>query len=204
MAIMYPRIREKLGASYAEQKIYDELSNLPDDFIIFHSVNWVRKNFTQAFAWYENDFLILHPQYGILVLEVKGGIISCENGLIHQKNSITQQENVLDEGNDPLSQAKRGKFYFRNLLYKKMNIRNRILIEPMIWFPGCLVHFESLPYNYQDISFAILDGADLSENASNRLKDKIRKEKINEIKKNLEEIIKNTKNIAEALELSLK
>ena len=173
MAIMYPRIREKLGASYAEQKIYDELSNLPDDFIIFHSVNWVRKNFTQAFAWYENDFLILHPQYGILVLEVKGGIISCENGLIHQKNSITQQENVLDEGNDPLSQAKRGKFYFRNLLYKKMNIRNRILIEPMIWFPGCLVHFESLPYNYQDISFAILDGADLSENASNRLKDKI-------------------------------
>ena len=31
-----------------------------------------------------------------------------------------------------------------------------------------------------------------------------RKEKINEIKKNLEEIIKNTKNIAEALELSLK
>lgn len=39
MAIMYPQIREKLEGAYAEQKIYDALSSLPNDFIIFHSVN---------------------------------------------------------------------------------------------------------------------------------------------------------------------
>lgn len=78
MAIMYPQIREKLEGAYAEQKIYDALSSLPNDFIIFHSVNWVRKNVSHEFTWYENDFLILHPKFGILVLEVKGGIISCE------------------------------------------------------------------------------------------------------------------------------
>lgn len=45
MAIMYPQIREKLEGAYAEQKIYDALSSLPNDFIIFHSVNWVRKKY---------------------------------------------------------------------------------------------------------------------------------------------------------------
>ncbi len=173
MAIMYPKIKEKLEGAYAEQKVYDALSGLPNDFIIFHSVNWVRKNVSHEFTWYENDFLILHPKFGILVLEVKGGIISCENGLIHQKNSITHQEHILDEGNDPFSQAKRGKFYFRNLLYSKMNVKGRILIEPMIWFPSCEVNFDSLPQNYRDISFAILDGRDLAAVSNGRLRDKI-------------------------------
>ena len=173
MAIMYPRIREKLEAAYAEQKVYDALSALPNDFVVFHSVNWVSKNFSREFTWYENDFLIMHPQYGILVLEVKGGIISCENGLIHQRNSLTHEESILDEGNDPLSQAKRGKFYFRRLLNSKLDIKNRLLIEPMIWFSGCIVRIEDLPHNYQDINFAILDGADLSENSGRRLTDKI-------------------------------
>ena len=56
MAIMYPKIREKLEGAYAEQKVYDALSGLPNDFIIFHSVNWVRKNVSHEFTWYENDF----------------------------------------------------------------------------------------------------------------------------------------------------
>ena len=60
------------------------------------------------FTWYENDFLILNHKYGILVLEVKGGLISCKNGLIHQENTVTHQVVVLGEGDDPLSQAKRG------------------------------------------------------------------------------------------------
>ncbi|MEE1173209.1 MAG: NERD domain-containing protein [Ruminococcus sp.] len=100
MAIIYPKIREKISASYAEQKVYEALCGLSNDFIVFHSVNWVKKNFSRSFTWYENDFLLLNRKYGLLVLEVKGGIISCVDGLIHQENTATHRVSILNEGND--------------------------------------------------------------------------------------------------------
>ena len=33
MAIIYPKIREKISASYAEQKVYEALCGLSNDFI---------------------------------------------------------------------------------------------------------------------------------------------------------------------------
>lgn len=54
MAYMYPCIREKVSAPTAEQLVYDELKKLPDDYFIFHSVQWVRKNLNRNFTWYEN------------------------------------------------------------------------------------------------------------------------------------------------------
>lgn len=165
---MYPRIREKTSAVYAEQIVYDELNKLSNDFIIFHSVSWVKKNLNRNFTWYENDFLILNHKYGILVLEVKGGLISCKNGLIHQENTVTHQVVVLDEGDDPLSQAKRGKYYFRDLLDRKIGhgIKSKLLIEPLIWFPSSeIIDSNLLPINYQAISFAVLDANSFTESS---------------------------------------
>ena len=82
MAYMYPCIREKVNAPTAEQLVYDELKKLPNDYIIFHSVQWVRKNLNRNFTWYENDYLIFHKDYGILLLEVKGGHCYFKDSLI--------------------------------------------------------------------------------------------------------------------------
>lgn len=60
---------------------------------------------------------------------------------------------------------------------------------------------EKLIKNVLDLS---INCGKVNENADYILYSEENKEKINEIKKNLEEIIKNTKNIAEALEISLK
>ena len=156
---MYPCLREKISAPTAEQLAYDELKKLPNEYTIFHSVQWVRKNINRNFTWYENDYLILHKEYGILLLEVKGGHCYFQDGLMYQENSVTREKKILDEGNDPLSQAQRGIQHFRKAIEKTvLKYEGSICIEPLIWFPSCRFDkTQKLPPNYHDVSFAILD-----------------------------------------------
>ena len=164
MAYMYPCLREKISAPTAEQLAYDELRKLPNAFTIFHSVQWVRKNFNRNFTWYENDYLILHKEYGILLLEVKGGHCYFQDGLMYQENTVTREVKILDEGNDPLSQAQRGIQHFRKIIEKTaLKYGGSICIEPLIWFPSCNFNSDqNLPANYHDVSFAILDASAFS------------------------------------------
>lgn len=159
MAYMYPCIREKVNAPTAEQLVYDELKKLPNDYIIFHSVQWVRKNLNRNFTWYENDYLIFHKDYGILLLEVKGGHCYFKDSLMYQQNTVTKKVKILDEGNDPLSQAQRGIQHFRKIIENTaLKHEGSICIEPLIWFPSCIFdQSQNLPPNYHDVSFAILD-----------------------------------------------
>ena len=159
MAYMYPRLREKISAPTAEQLVYDELQKLPNDYIVFHSVQWVRKNLNRNFTWYENDYLIFHKDYGILLLEVKGGHCYFKDNLMHQQNTVTKEVKILEVGNDPLSQAQRGIQHFRKMIEKTaLKHEGSICIEPLIWFPSCVFDpSQSLPPNYHDVSFAVLD-----------------------------------------------
>ena len=58
--------------SYGEYQIYKALSQLSDDYIIFYSLHWNRKE-KYGVSWGESDFTIFHPKRGILVIEVKSG-----------------------------------------------------------------------------------------------------------------------------------
>ena len=163
MAKMYPNSIEYVNAPYSEGLVYKALSNLNDDFVIFHSIQWTKRSITKSFTWYENDFLILHKELGLLILEVKGGRIYFENGVFHQVNSETKEDVSLNEGNDPLSQAKRGIYHFRNILEKRIKgISGRLSIEPCVWFPS--VEISECPImstSYEDIRDIILDSNSL-------------------------------------------
>ena len=176
MAYLYPSIREKINAPTSEQLVYDELKTLPNEYTIFHSVQWVKKNINRNFTWYENDFIILHKDYGMLVLEVKGGHCYFQDGLMHQENTITREDNILLEGNDPLSQAQRGIQYFRKKIEKTiLKTEGRICIEPLVWFTSC--YFDpshKLPANYNDVSFAILDSTAFSNESGTPLENRLR------------------------------
>jgi len=63
--------------SNVELELYEAFEKLPDEFTVFHSVKWFAK---ARGTIGEIDFLIAHPQRGVLVLEVKGGQISIQNG----------------------------------------------------------------------------------------------------------------------------
>lgn len=140
-ARMFPAREEDLypKTPKAERFVYQALKTLPDEFVVFHSVEWAKRNtYSKHFSFFENDFLLLHPRYGILVIEVKGGKISFdEEGYMHQTNTETGEEKVLKKGNDPLTQAKRGIMdcFIPFIENEIPNVTEVLDIKPCIWFP---------------------------------------------------------------------
>src|SRR5271166_5750211 len=66
--------------SRAELKVYDALkSQLGKDWTVFYHVAWLGLTHpNDAPRDVETDFIIAHPEHGILLLEVKGGRIRYE------------------------------------------------------------------------------------------------------------------------------
>jgi len=77
MAEMYPERLPEEVSSEAERKLFTELAaQLPDDVAVLHSVQWLERVPRRYDLDGEIDFLIVDRDRGILILEVKGGVIS--------------------------------------------------------------------------------------------------------------------------------
>jgi hypothetical protein len=90
--------------SSAERRLYEGfLEQLPDDYVVYHSVDWVLARDGRPDEG-EADFVVAHPELGVLVLEAKGGTIEYEP----HSRTWTQRGrggvHRLDE--DPFHQAK--------------------------------------------------------------------------------------------------
>lgn len=68
----------------SEVELWKALRNqLPDDFVVYHSLPYLRSDAVQG----EVDFLIVHREHGLLVLECKGyGVFRDEDGVWLRKN----------------------------------------------------------------------------------------------------------------------
>jgi hypothetical protein len=87
--------------SAAEVKLFDVLRDgLGDDWDVFHSVSWVRRDKVEGALDGEIDFVLAHPEQGIVVLEVKGGDIDCRYGEWSRK-----VDGVSERMQDPFQQA---------------------------------------------------------------------------------------------------
>jgi len=102
MAQMFPKRISPHTQSKAEQRLYQAFKEqLPDSFLVFHSVHWLSRTSRDG----EADFIIVHPSYGALVLEVKGGAIRYDGELGQWfSNDIPIK--------DPVLQAQENKFRF--------------------------------------------------------------------------------------------
>ncbi|HEH9403019.1 TPA: NERD domain-containing protein [Aeromonas bestiarum] len=95
MARMIPEHGPHDTNSRGELHLYSILKlNLPDDYTVIHSLPWlcsaVKELDQNAKPTGEIDFLIIHPENGVLALEVKSGIYRVENSVfIHVKNNFT-------------------------------------------------------------------------------------------------------------------
>ncbi len=107
MAKMFPeRLSEYVLSNpklEAERTVYYALQSLSEKFFIFYSVGWLGRNGEDG----EADFIVAHPNYGILVLEVKGGGIhfDAETGLWTSQNRKGEQFAIKD----PALQATKNK-----------------------------------------------------------------------------------------------
>ncbi|MEQ8676534.1 MAG: NERD domain-containing protein [Aggregatilineales bacterium] len=88
--------------SDAELQLYDAFEKLPKKFTVLHAVKWFARTLGTVG---EIDFLIAHPDYGVLIMEVKGGDINIANGRWYS----TSQTGRTNEIKDPCEQAERNR-----------------------------------------------------------------------------------------------
>lgn len=77
MARFIPEVRPEDIPHDSERLVYEALQALPAGYVVLHSFPWLRPErdlTSQPLHEGEADFVVLHPERGMLVLEVKGGV----------------------------------------------------------------------------------------------------------------------------------
>src|SRR6266700_3184004 len=122
MATMYPQRLPSSGKSNAERKLFDLLrDHLSNDYTVIWSIDWTVSRPASSGGGVresEIDFLVLHPDKGILVLEVKGGGVGYD-GALHEWYSI-DDDRRRHKIKDPFEQAKDGKYTLIRELTKQV------------------------------------------------------------------------------------
>ncbi len=113
MAHMYPSTLNPETKSSAERRLYDALvGQLDDPWVVFHQVCWIGQDNAGRPSEGEADFVIAHPQRGVLVVEVKGGRIRFDQhaGCFFSRDGAGVEHNI----SDPFQQAGRSKHVLLN------------------------------------------------------------------------------------------
>jgi hypothetical protein len=130
MAKMYPSIISKDCKSPGEREVFKKLKYDPDtkDWIVIHSLN-IADHITQTSG--EADFVIIVPNIGILVLEVKGHkvISRDDHGIWYFGREKKQEER------GPFTQASDCKFSIIDYLSSISNVFKKIHIASGVCFP---------------------------------------------------------------------
>lgn len=133
MAKIYPEIVEDYHGSYGEFQIFESLKQLPNDWYIYHSLNWKDRSKNGRITWGEADFVIFNKNYGILVVEVKSGGISFKDGKWLQTRLDNSETNEMK---NPFNQANRSKYKLIDEIDYKLPYGDRCFIDKAVWFPS--------------------------------------------------------------------
>lgn len=100
---MLPKVDPAQLEHSSEEPVYVALRDqLGPDYVVLHSYPWLRPWRDEALAEGEADFVVIHPEHGVLVLEVKGGDIR-HDGHRWFRDTATGPREVKD----PFRQAQR-------------------------------------------------------------------------------------------------
>jgi hypothetical protein len=133
MAKMFPKKPRPGTNSQAEIFLFKEFEEqLPDTYYVYHSVAWQIRDKRSGWKDGEADFVIIDPQTGILVLEVKGGLISYDRINDEWKSN----ENLIK---DPFQQAQSEKYNLLNKLKESVDSSYYFNIGYGIAFPDVRV-----------------------------------------------------------------
>lgn len=116
----------------AEIKTYHALATLPDSFHILYSVKWLVRNQNQAQDG-EADFVIAHPDHGLLVIEVKGGKIAFD--ATTDTWTSTDCAGNIHRIKDPIEQARQSKYALLSKLKELPGWHGWVTIGHAVAFP---------------------------------------------------------------------
>lgn len=134
MAKFYPTIINSFHSSEGECLVYEALSKLNNEYVVFHSYRWLGE-IKQRRSEGEADFVVLHPQKGILSIEVKAGSIAYYNGNWIQTNRHTKESKIID----PVGQAAESQYRIQNYLRRHLNGQIPV-VGRVVWFPSVSIH----------------------------------------------------------------
>lgn len=134
MAKFYPTIINSFHSSEGECLVYEALSKLNNEYVVFHSYRWLGE-INQRRSEGEADFVVLHPQKGILSIEVKAGSIAYYNGNWIQTNRHTKERKIID----PVGQAAESQYRIQNYLRRHFNGQIPV-VGRAVWFPSVSIH----------------------------------------------------------------
>jgi len=129
MATIYPT---SFYGKKSEKIPFETFKKLKDpNIIIYYSRNYLYRNFHDTFSDGEiADFLVIHPNKGIIFIESKNGIISYNKN----EGQWYQNEKVLKM--DPIKQAMEHKKKFLRKLKEETNIQINIPTIHAVLFPA--------------------------------------------------------------------
>lgn len=128
---MIPEVPKMFDKRSQEGIMFEELSDLSDDYYVFHSFDIASVN-SGVIEENEIDFVIFNPQKGIICLEAKAGQVWFENGCWMYGNGKKMKHN------GPYNQARRNKWalsdYMENQGLEYENSHCKKLHA--VWFPN--------------------------------------------------------------------
>lgn len=140
-------------APQSERKVWQGLSTLPGDWHVFHSVRWQSIRGGREGDG-EADLLLVHKDVGVIVLEVKGGSITVENGEWYSTNA-----QGIYKIKNPFSQAVASKYALLEYFRKRSPPLDAVSISHAVAFPDIEVPLSLGMFGPREI---IIDRADLS------------------------------------------
>ena len=108
MARLIPHHNTSEIGQPGERSVAEALcAQLPSDVVVFHSYPWLRperheRSGKETLHEGEADFVILHPRFGIMVVEVKGGRVYYD-----QRTMRWERRGAQHQVKDPFAQAAR-------------------------------------------------------------------------------------------------
>jgi superfamily I DNA/RNA helicase len=141
---MYPDKLSDDVVSEAERLLYEWFRDqLDNSYIVFHQVSWQALDGQRRPRDGEADFIIAHPQRGIMVLEAKGGAIRCDPST--GAWTSTDHSGQIHSIKDPFYQARQSKYALLEQIEKMLNMSGRrINIVDAVAFPDVVIA-RSLP-----------------------------------------------------------
>lgn len=125
MAKMIPAVDPETIHNEGERLVYGALQDLPGDYLVLHSFPWLRPERHWSGAPLregEADFVLLHPERGLMILEVKGGEPFLEGG------QWFRQHGAMRRGmKDPFRQASRNMWALIKEIEARTPVRRRNL-----------------------------------------------------------------------------
>ncbi len=127
MAKLYPSYElfelESKITDATERFVYKTLMNLPDSYEVIHSSIFYPEHRDEG----ETDFIILHPNLGMMLIEIKGGEIEYRNKQWYRAGEKLRR--------DPITQVKEAMYFYRDKYSKVEQVKFNMPYTYCICFP---------------------------------------------------------------------